>query len=332
MARSRTARIPFLTPNWLLAILVVLALITTVVGPGLARRLRGATRWALAPLGDAGTLVSTAARKRTSQIAAEKLTPRQVEDLRRQNEQMRRMVQVFARRFQRYRRAKASTRRLYGQIEPLEFEFDLVAARVVGTGSLPYGSTRMINQGTAAGVQVGARVTTRRLLTDRMKALRIPPKLAALAPQAMVGWVTEAWALGAELQLVTDDGFRIAAIVNRRVDQRTIKVIERGNASIQRLSRETYEDVPVIATGNGKDRMIVRDVSVDFNVRPDDLLLTRAESYFLPERFPLGVVEKVTPQPKTPGFVQLVVKPAADLDALRRVYVIVPTAPARQEP
>ncbi len=45
---------------------------------------------------------------------------------------------------------------------------------------------------------------------------------------------------------------------------------------------------------------------------------------FLPAEIAIGKVVVVEPDPDKPGFCKLVVKPDADLAALREVYIVVP--------
>ncbi|MFW6062088.1 MAG: rod shape-determining protein MreC, partial [Planctomycetota bacterium] len=261
-----------------------------------------------------------------------------VKALQEENHRLMNTMQLLARRLARFQAQQALVRDLYGRLKAMEFECELVPGRVVGTGSLPYGRTRMLNVGRAQGAETGTRVTSRRLLTDRSKALPVPPKLATLSQQVLVGWVSEAWAYGADLQLVTDAGFQINGYIRRDIRLKTpdgqprqVKVIQRGDASEQPLTARNNKLVPVVAQGDGRDRLLVRDVKENDRILPGDMLVTRGDSYLLPEQVPIGKVEKIKPQPHQPGFVTLVVKPLADLSSLRNVLVIVPTQPPQEE-
>jgi len=214
-------------------------------------------------------------------------------------------------------------RALYGAIPYAQWE--LIPAVVVGRESLPYGRTRLLNAGLSQGAAVGAGVTTRRLLTDRSK--RLPRNVATISATALVGRVIDAGRFTARLQTVTDPGFEVAAKIRRVIDPANPRkiTVTAGGAGEQVLTPANNVRIPVQARGDGRGKMLVRDVNAYHNIRPGDLLVAAGDDAFLPVQARIGKVVEVIDDPRRRGlFVSLRVAPSADLAALREVYIVVP--------
>jgi cell shape-determining protein MreC len=142
----------------------------------------------------------------------------------------------------------------------------------------------------------------------------------------LVGRIDEAGAYTARLQLLTDRGFQMAGRIRRNIDParpRMVTVMEAG-AAVVPLTPENNKEIEVIARGDGSSGMVVEYVKAYHNVLAGDLLVTSGEEAILPTEINVGVVTEVRPDAKDPHRSTLVVRPHADLDSLREVFVVVP--------
>jgi cell shape-determining protein MreC len=319
--------------------LICMSLAMSLLGSTVSMYARRLTGWAFAPFGDAGMYVVSRAGETVEDLTSKPLSGAEARRLRRRVEALQSQLENYRtalddlarRRGRRDRLLRAlyrSQKKLFGEVPPEEFPWELVSARIVGTDSLPYGSGRMLNAGSNVGVIDGAKVTTRVVLTNRSKAM-VGEKLATVSSQALAGEVIDSWAFGARLRLVTDRSFAVNALIDRVVDPndpRTVTVVTEGNASKQKLTAK-HPPVMVRAVGDGADGLVCDDVPEIHNVQPGDVLYTQESLYYLPARVRIGTVDRVEKQLKTPSFVTVHVKPWADLDSLRDVYVVVPSKP-----
>jgi cell shape-determining protein MreC len=321
--------------------LMMLAVILTLLGENVSATLRGPTRVALDPLGDAGMYVATSVKRVAADVGEESLTGADARELREENERLWDAVHLLYGRLveQRDRQEEqdnlllslyASRNRLFGEIPEDEFQWEIVPARFVGTDSLPYGRSRAVNAGRVRGVVDGSKLLTRRVaLTSRSKAL-VGTELAVISTEALVGEVTRSWAFGARVRLVTDRDFDVNALIRREIDPenpRTVTIVARGSASEQTLTPDNDFAVPVRAVGDGDRLLVMRDVPEQHNILPGDKLYLREDDYYLPARVRIGTIVRVEKQPKDPSFVTLYAEPAVDLQAIRDVYVVVPAKP-----
>ncbi len=222
--------------------------------------------------------------------------------------------------------------KLYG---PIPYgQWRLIPARVILDSSLPYSRTQMINAGHRRGVIPGAQVTTRRLMTDRSKAL--PHSLAVISSTALVGELTSTGAYTAEMRLVTDSKYRTRAKIYRVRDANRPRAITvtQGPGASERPLRPGDPLIDVWVHGDGINGMIVPELSAYENVRVGDWLVSVGSDAMLPAQLYIGQVSEVVPDPKRRGlFVNLKIKPHTDLSALREVYVVLPVGarPLREE-
>ena len=312
-----------LTKRWITAALLAGAAVVALLGPEFSGRLRGLTGCVLAPFGDGGMYLATAIKSRANDMGRRGLSPAEARRLREINEQLLGRLHAAEGQLDRLLRRQETLRRLYNSIPYAQWE--LIPAQVVGADALGYGQMRVLNAGQAQGAAAGARVTTRRLLTDRSKAL--PSRLATISATALVGEVIDAGRFTAQLRLITDQGFQVRAEVRRIIKAnkpRTITVIQ-GDAAEQVLTKANNAKIPVQAAGDGRGHLIARDVNAYHNILPGDWVVTLADSEFLPAEIPIGKVIEVIDDPKRRGlFVSLRIKPVANLPALREVYIVVP--------
>lgn len=65
----------------------------------------------------------------------------------------------------------------------------------------------------------------------------------------------------------------------------------------------------------------------DDRIQPGEKVLTAGGDQIFPRGLPVGVVDKVVPDPEFDSFINVIVKPAAHLDRLDEVLVITSTEP-----
>ncbi len=301
------------------------SLLCYLLGAGFSGSIRSGVQFAFVPLGDLG-MGAVAAINADSDYDiddAENLSKVQIARLIAQNRLLRVQVRAIS---QRYVDNLAQSRlidQLYDRYSG--FECRLIPARVVGMDALGYSQSRLVNAGRSAGASSGAAVTTRQLLTDRAKAL--PRDLAAITSTALVGRLAGGGAYSSRLILISDSGFTIRARLKRVIDPdapRNILVSNDRGASYEPLSDQNNNLLDVQADGDGKGGLVIPHVSSQHNIRPGDWLWTRPDDPFLPAMIMIGRVDSVVEAPDKPHFVTVHVKPEANLDALREVFVVVP--------
>lgn len=82
-----------------------------------------------------------------------------------------------------------------------------------------------------------------------------------------------------------------------------------------------------VLKGNAAGELEVVGVTADQRIKPGENVLTAGGDLIFPRGLPVGVVEKVVPDPDRDGLIQIIVKPAAHLDRLDEVLVITSTQP-----
>jgi rod shape-determining protein MreC len=90
-----------------------------------------------------------------------------------------------------------------------------------------------------------------------------------------------------------------------------------------------------ILRGNAEGQPQIVGILADQRIKPGEKVLTGGGDQIFPRGLPVGVVEKVAPDPDRDGFINIIVRPAAHLDRLDEVLVITETeprfAPAQQK-
>ena len=82
-----------------------------------------------------------------------------------------------------------------------------------------------------------------------------------------------------------------------------------------------------ILRGNAYGQLEIVDILADERIKPGENVLTAGGDLIYPRGLPVGVVEKVVPDPDRDAFIDVMVKPAAALDRLDEVLVITSTQP-----
>ncbi|MGP8225498.1 MAG: rod shape-determining protein MreC [Terracidiphilus sp.] len=82
-----------------------------------------------------------------------------------------------------------------------------------------------------------------------------------------------------------------------------------------------------ILRGNARGQLQIVGLLADQRIQPGERVLTAGGDLIFPRGLPVGVVEKVVPDPDRDSFIVVIVKPAAYLDRLDEVLVITSTEP-----
>ena len=326
--------------SWLVAALLLASAALAVLGPGVAEVIRKPAHMVLAPLGDGGMFLTTVYKSHVSEVQEAYITQAEARRLKAENRALNAALERYIDAVGQW--AALEQARLINQRYGPDSDFpcDLIPARVIADDALPYGATRIVSAGHAQKADDGAKVTTRvTLQTDRTKRLPpglrvlltntdvgedIPPRMRAVLSNVLVGELAETSAYTARCVLVTDREFRTEGLIHRVLDPAQPRFALLGGAVRTELTRANNHAVPVVAEGNGRGMLIVRNVSDEHGIAKDDILYTRGRERSLPVTIPIGQVERVEGDAPNPGFVILTVRPFADLSSLRDVYVVVP--------
>jgi rod shape-determining protein MreC len=137
---------------------------------------------------------------------------------------------------------------------------------------------------------------------DKGSADGLTRDMAVVSAQGVVGKVREVYGHSAQVLAINDPTSGAGAIL----ETTRIRGILRGNAAGQ------LEVVNILA---------------DERIKPGEKVLTAGGDMVFPRGLPVGVVEKVVPDPDRDGFIDVMVKPAAHLDRLDEVLVITSMEP-----
>jgi len=215
------------------------------------------------------------------------------------------------------------------------FRCKLIEARVLAGEPISLRDRRLLDAGRDQGVAAGQVVITRRLLHDLDVAL--PPKLVVLGRNYVVGRITECAGFSATLQLVTDRGFEMPAALWRSVGsgQRRTLYVKLPDGRRQQVvvahdgrtpGRHTVGDpVAVRAQGNGRE-IVLGDVPAEHDVQPGDILTASESTELIPFGLKIGEVTRTEPAKKDAHFVNVYVRPFADIRTLSEVYIVLPVS------
>ncbi len=126
--------------------------------------------------------------------------------------------------------------------------------------------------------------------------------MAVISPDGIVGKVREVFPHSAQVLAINDQTSGAGVIL----ETTRIRGILRGNAAGQ------PEIVGILA---------------DQRIQPGEKVLTAGGDQIFPRGLPVGVVQKVVPDPDRDSFIDVIVKPAAHLDRLDEVLVITSVQP-----
>jgi rod shape-determining protein MreC len=137
---------------------------------------------------------------------------------------------------------------------------------------------------------------------DKGKDYGLEPDMAVITPDGIVGKVREVFPRSAQVLAINDQTSGAGVIL----ETTRIRGILRGNAA-------------------GRPQIV--GILKDDRIQPGEKVLTGGGDLVFPRGLPVGVVEKVVPDPQRDSFIDVIVKPAAHLDRLDEVLVITSTQP-----
>jgi len=319
-----------LSKGTVLAVLMLASVGTTLLGPRMAAALRRPCQVVLAPLSDAGYYLSSRARSAGKDLMADEISQDQARKDKQVIENLRAAQQSLLHQLDDYHVQLAKVQKLsalaFGPAPGVPCE--LIFAKIVSADSLTYGQTRLVRAESQAGkssISAGQAVTMRQLMTDRANDFQQP--FLAIGAQwelnstVLVGRLTDSWAFGGRLELVTDRGFyKVPAKVLRIYDPAKPRQIRDGAAYRPLAANDPPLDIDV--SGDGLAGLTAQNIKEEYAIREGDWIVTRSDEPLLPAQIKIGEVVEV--RPRHAGFVDLRIKPAADLDTLRDVYIVVP--------
>lgn len=306
----------------MLSALIILSAGLMFLGPDSAGALRAKFHWMLAPFGDAGMAV-TAAIKNLTAPPEPTVSQRDAQRFRQENVLLRQQLEAMEAQLLRAIDTAQSGRefsKLFGPRKDVPVEF--IAARVVATDSLPYGWSRVLNEGRDQGIEKGMYATQIRVIHDRSKQIAGNPMV--ISSTAVIGRVIESGAFTSRLAMLTDAAFEMQGQIRRVIDPKSPRMI-RYRARIQPLTPGINYPVEVFVTGDGREHMIAVEVKKIHDIRKGDLLQTRPDDGALPAEVNVGVVDRVEDDPRTAGMVKLYIKPLVDMASLRDVMIVIPS-------
>jgi cell shape-determining protein MreC len=288
----------------------------------------------LTPFSGAPMRVATRLSAALSARQGEMLTKAEARELRAENAALRSQAdhwQAASEHWHARFRQLENFQKMYGPISDMACE--LIPARVVGAGSLPYDQGRVVNSGSRHGVAAGDLATVRTVATSRSKAL--PEKLAVVTESSLIGRVTDSGAFAARVRLVTDKDFQMSGRIRRLISPnrpRTITVTHGSLPRTEPLTKENNARIDVLFHGDGAGMIVVPGVKAYHNVLPGDHLYASSAEQNIPIEIRVGEVVKVEPSPdaKDAHRVRLHVRPFADVAHARDVFIISPIWPAAE--
>ncbi len=137
---------------------------------------------------------------------------------------------------------------------------------------------------------------------DKGKNDGVERDMAVITPEGIVGKIRDVFPHTAQVLAINDQSSGAGVIL----ETTRIRGILRGNAAGQ---------------------LQVEDVVRDQRIKPGENVLTAGGDEIFPRGMPVGVVANVANDPERDGFVDVIVKPAAHLDQLDEVLVVISTQP-----
>jgi rod shape-determining protein MreC len=132
------------------------------------------------------------------------------------------------------------------------------------------------------------------------------------------------YGLESDMAIITADGIvgKVREVYPRTAQVLAINDQTSGAGVILETTR-----IRGILRGNANGRLQIVGILADQRIQPGEKVLTAGGDQIFPRGLPVGVVEKVVPDPERDSFIDVIVKPAAHLDQLDEVLVITSTEP-----
>ncbi len=130
--------------------------------------------------------------------------------------------------------------------------------------------------------------------------------------------------LGRDMAVITADGIvgKVREVFPHSAQVLAINDQTSGAGVILQTTR-----IRGILRGNAAGRPQIIGILADRRIQPGEPVLTAGGDQIFPRGLPVGVVEKVVRDPERENFIDVIVKPAAQLDRLDEVLVITSTQP-----
>jgi rod shape-determining protein MreC len=143
---------------------------------------------------------------------------------------------------------------------------------------------------------------SRVIYIDKGAADGLARDMAVITPEGIVGKVREVFPHTAQVLVINDQTSGAGVIL----ETTRVRGILRGNAS-------------------GQPQIV--DILADKRIQKGENVLTAGGDQIFPRGLPVGVVDKVVPDPERDSFINVIVVPAAQLDRLDEVLVITSAEP-----
>lgn len=185
----------------------------------------------------------------------------------------------------------------------------LIHARVVASDSLPWRESRLLDEGTLAGVRPGDRVVTD-LFVAAGESEGVTDGMSILGGETLLGEVTDASTHTARVLLLTDPASR----------SRLVRIGRLGPEGLSFCSSE------FLLRGLGKGRMQISGVNHRFveqqEIKVGDIVLSSDADDRLPVQVVIGRIKAIFADDSNAVLFNVWVEPEADLMKLKRVFVV----------
>ena len=185
----------------------------------------------------------------------------------------------------------------------------LIRARVVAGDSLPWRQSRLLDQGTLAGVAGGDAVVSG-FFVDVGEEDNVLDGMTVLAGESLIGEVIDASTHTARVLLLTDPASRPRAV------------------RLARPTPEGFEIVPsqFVLRGAGGNTMMIDGVEHGLidqaAIQVGDVVLTSTSDDRLPVPVVIGTITRVRREDDNAALYNLLVKPTVDARKLAHVYIV----------
>lgn len=185
----------------------------------------------------------------------------------------------------------------------------LIHARIVASDSLPWRESRLLDEGTLAGVRPGDRVISD-LFVAAGESEGVADGMSILAGETLLGEITDASTHTARVLLLTDPASR----------PRLVRIARLGSDGL------TFCSADFLLRGLGKGRMQISGVSHRFverqEIKVGDLVLSSDADDRLPLQVVVGSIKAIFADDNNAVLFNVWVEPVADLMKLKRVFVV----------
>ncbi|GEM_PF-104393 len=187
---------------------------------------------------------------------------------------------------------------------------------------------RIEQGGVAEDARQGQRLQQLLAFTEKYIYKTVPAQIIGTSglDQSRILWIDKGSKDGVEVDMpvITPDG-----IVGR------IREVFPNKAQVLEISDPTSGAGVILADtrlrgilrGNALGQPVIVGVMPDERIKPGEKVITSGGDQIFPRGLPVGIVDKVVPDPERDPMVDVVIRPAADLSRLEEVLVITSTGP-----